>query len=148
MTTPFIPGPSSFLDKFRYNFHFINHNSVFIGLMGILINFGSKYAGVLNLSKAQENYIKNSLGRQFLIFAMMWGITRDIVYALLLTGVFIIIMDNLVHEDSKYCLFPDYLRNYREAVDTNKDGIVSDAEAQVALKTLNKHKSQTQNKPY
>ena len=148
MTSSFMPGPFPFLDKFRYNFHFINQHSVFIGLMGILMNFGSRYAGVLNLSKAQENYIKNSLGRQFLIFAMMWGMTRDIVYALLLTGVFIIIMDNLVHEDSKYCLFPDYLRNYKEVVDTNKDGIVSDAEAQAALKTLNKHKSQTQNKPY
>ena len=80
MTTPFIPGPSSFLDKFRYNFHFINHNSVFIGLMGILMNFGSRYAGVLNLSKAQENYIKNSLGRTISYFC--YDVGNDTGYSL------------------------------------------------------------------
>ena len=84
----FVHGPIPFLDNIRYHLHFINTHPLFIGLMVIMLNIGSKYI-TIKLSKSQEQYIKNSLGRQFLIFAIMWSGTRDIVYAILLTGAFV-----------------------------------------------------------
>jgi len=69
-TKKFINGPMPVVDKLRYYLHTLNTHPMFIGLMVIMLNIGSKYI-TIKLSKSQEQYIKNSLGRQFLIFAIM-----------------------------------------------------------------------------
>ena len=138
---------SHFLDNVRYHLHSINSNPLFIGLMVIMLNIGSKYI-TIKLSKSQEQYIKNSLGRQFLIFAIMWSGTRDIVYAILLTGAFVAMADHLFNEDSQYCVIPKYLRNYAKLVDTNDDGYVTSKEADEAIEILNKLKKQKQKQAY
>ena len=146
-TKKFVTGPVPFLDKIRYHMHSINTHPLFIGLMVIFLNIGSKYI-TIKLSKSQEQYVKNSLGRQFLIFAIMWSGTRDIVYAILLTGAFVIMADHLFNEDSQYCVVPRYLRNYAKIVDTNDDGYVTSAEAEEAIKTLKILKKQKQKQTY
>ena len=98
-TKKFINGPIPVVDKLRYYLHTLNTHPMFIGLMVIMLNIGSKYI-TIKLSKSQEQYIKNSLGRQFLIFAIMWSGTRDIVYAILLTGAFVVMADHLFNEES------------------------------------------------
>ena len=146
-TKKFVTGPVPFLDKIRYHMHFVNTHPLFIGLMVIFLNIGSKYI-TIKLSKSQEQYVKNSLGRQFLIFAIMWSGTRDIVYAILLTGAFVVMADHLFNEDSQYCVVPRYLRNYAKVVDTNDDGYVTPAEAEEAIKTLKNLKKQKQKQTY
>ncbi len=116
--------------------------------MVIMLNIGSKYI-TIKLSKSQEQYIKNSLGRQFLIFAIMWSGTRDIVYAILLTGAFVAMSDYLFNEDSAYCVIPGYLRNYAEkCADKDDDDFVSPAEAEEAMQTLKKLKKQKQKQAF
>jgi len=112
-----------------------------------MLNIGSKYI-TIKLSKSQEQYIKNSLGRQFLIFAIMWSGTRDIVYAILLTGAFVAMADHLFNEESQYCVVPTYLKNYANAVDTNDDVYVTAKEGDAAIKILNKLKKQKQKQSY
>jgi len=112
-----------------------------------MLNIGSKYI-TIKLSKSQEQYIKNSLGRQFLIFAIMWSGTRDIVYAILLTGAFVAMADHLFNEESQYCVVPNYLKNYANAVDTNDDGYVTAKEGDAAIRILNKLKKQKQKQSY
>ena len=129
------------LDKLRYNLHFINTHPIFIGLMMITLNIISKHI-TLKLSKSQEQYIKNTLGRQFLIFAIMWSGTRDIVYALLLTGAFVTMADHLFNEESRFCIIPESLRNYAHLIDTNDDGVISNEEAEHAIHVLEKLKQQ------
>ena len=144
----FVHGPMPFLDNIRYNLHFLNTHPLFIGLMVIMLNIGSKYI-TIKLSKSQEQYIKNSLGRQFLIFAIMWSGTRDIVYAILLTGAFVAMSDYLFNEDSAYCVIPGYLRNYAEkCADKDDDDFVSPAEAEEAMQTLKKLKKQKQKQAF
>ena len=135
------------VDKLRYYLHTLNTHPMFIGLMVIMLNIGSKYI-TIKLSKSQEQYIKNSLGRQFLIFAIMWSGTRDIVYAILLTGAFVAMADHLFNEESQYCVVPNYLKNYTNAVDTNDDGYVTAKEGDEAIKILNKLKKQKQKQVY
>ena len=146
-TKKFINGPIPVVDKLRYYLHTLNTHPMFIGLMVIMLNIGSKYI-TIKLSKSQEQYIKNSLGRQFLIFAIMWSGTRDIVYAILLTGAFVVMADHLFNEDSQYCVLPAYLRNYATAVDFNDDGYVTAKEEEDALETLKKLKKQKQKQIY
>ena len=146
-TKKFINGPIPVVDKLRYYLHTLNTHPMFIGLMVIMLNIGSKYI-TIKLSKSQEQYIKNSLGRQFLIFAIMWSGTRDIVYAILLTGAFVAMADHLFNEDSQYCVLPAYLRNYATAVDFNDDGYVTAKEEEDALETLKKLKKQKQKQIY
>ena len=146
-TKRFINGPIPFVDNIRYYLHALNTHPLFIGLMVIMLNIGSKYI-TIKLSKSQEQYIKNSLGRQCLIFAIMWSGTRDIVYAILLTGAFVVMADHLFNEDSQYCVVPTYLRNYATAVDTNDDGYVTAKEEEEALEILKKLKKQKQKQVY
>lgn len=146
-TKKFINGPMPVVDKLRYYLHTLNTHPMFIGLMVIMLNIGSKYI-TIKLSKSQEQYIKNSLGRQFLIFAIMWSGTRDIVYAILLTGAFVAMADHLFNEESQYCVVPNYLKNYANAVDTNDDGYVTAKEGDQAIKILNKLKKQKQKQAY
>jgi hypothetical protein len=146
-TKRFINGPIPFVDNIRYYLHALNTHPLFIGLMVIMLNIGSKYI-TIKLSKSQEQYIKNSLGRQFLIFAIMWSGTRDIVYAILLTGAFVVMADHLFNDDSQYCVVPTYLRNYATAVDTNDDGYVTAKEEEEALEILKKLKKQKQKQVY
>ena len=84
----------------------LNDNKFFAGIIMLTMNIGSKYVSI-ELSKTQENYIKYSLGRQILIFAVLWMGTRDIVTALILTIAFILFADYLFNEHSQYCVIPD-----------------------------------------
>ena len=45
------------------------------------MNIGSKYI-TIEFSKSQEQYLRNSIGRQLLIFAISWMGSRDILVAL------------------------------------------------------------------
>jgi hypothetical protein len=97
----------------------LNDSKFFAGLVILVMNIGSKYISV-ELSKTQENYIKYSLGRQILIFAIIWMGTRDIVTSLIMTIIFIMFADYLFNEHSKYCIIPDQYKELNMAVDVEK----------------------------
>ena len=48
---------------------YLNTSPLFIGIVMIMLNVGSKYV-TIELSKTQEEYLRNTLGRQILIFAI------------------------------------------------------------------------------
>lgn len=91
----------------------INDNKFFAGIIMLIMNIGSKYITV-ELSKTQENYIKYSLGRQLIIFSILWVGTRDVFISLLMTLIFILFADYLFNENSYYCIMP---KKYREGLD-------------------------------
>lgn len=113
----------NFFDRFKN----LNNNSFFAGMMLILLNIGSKYITV-ELSKSQEQYLKNSVARQLLIFAIAWMGSRDIVVALVLTGIFHVLTMYLFNEKSKFCIIPHQMRVYEDILDLNGDGVVSEEE--------------------
>ena len=91
---------SSF-DIFVEHLYALNNSKFFAGIIMLIMNIGSKYI-TLELSKSQEDYVKYTLGRQILVFAILWMGTRDIVVALVLTCVFIVFADYLLNDNSKY----------------------------------------------
>lgn len=91
------------LSHFLHHIYTLNNSKYFAGLIMLVMNIGSKYI-TLELSKSQEDYIKYALGRQILVFSILWMGTRDIIIALILSCIFIIFADYLFNDNSKYCI--------------------------------------------
>ena len=90
---------------------YLNNSKFFAGVVMIMLNVGSKYITV-ELSKSQEEYLKNNVGRQLLIFAISWMGSRDILTALALTAVFTVLTNHLFNEESQFCIIPKKYRRY------------------------------------
>jgi len=136
-TNPFM----IFLNGFNDSIASLNNSKFFAGIVMILLNVGSKFI-VINFSKSTEEYLKFSLSKQLLVFAMAWMGTRDIYVALGLTAVFTILSDHLFNEDSDYCIVPHKYRVLEKLLDTNNDGVVSDTELNDAILLLEKAKKE------
>lgn len=123
------------------SFSNINNSKFFAGIMMLVVNIGSRYV-TLKFSKSQEEYIKNQIARELLIFAIVWMATRDLIISIIMTASFIILADYLFNENSKFCILPEKYKNIQYLMDTNNDGIVSDEEIKRAEETLRKAKLQ------
>jgi spore coat protein CotF len=115
----------------------LNNSRYFAGLMMIILNVGSKYI-TIELSKTQEQYLRNTLGRQILLFSIFWVGTRDIVTSFVMTAVFVVLSDYLLNENSKLCIVPSKWRILRDELDVNDDGVVS-MEELTRAKNILKH---------
>lgn len=115
----------------------LNNSKFFAGLVMIMLNIGSKYVTV-ELSKSQEEYLKNNIGRQILIFAISWMGSRDILIALALTAIFTILTQHLFNEESALCIIPRKYRNYEHLLDLDSNNEVTDEEIRKATEVLEK----------
>ena len=125
------------LDYIQPFIHRINNSKLFAGFVMILLNIGSRYVKI-DITKAQEQYLKKSLGRHMLVFAMTWLGTKDLLIALILTAVFNVFVDYLLNEESKLCIVPKKYRNYEDILDLDGDGVVTDEEIKKATEILRK----------
>jgi hypothetical protein len=123
----------------------LNGNSYFVGILMLLMNIGSKYVSI-ELSKTQEQFIKNKIGRQLLIFSIVWMGVRDIYKSLIITAIFVLLADHLFNENSNFCILPKQMRLLRNAIDVNDDNEISEQEINNALQVLDKAKRQVQMK--
>ena len=124
---------------------YLNNSKFFAGLVMIMLNIGSKYV-TIELSKSQEAYLKNSVGRQILIFAISWMGSRDILIALALTAIFTVLTDHLFNEESPMCVIPMKYRQFEEVLDLDKNQEVTDDEIAKATEILEKAKRREQRK--
>jgi hypothetical protein len=124
---------------------YLNNSKFFAGVIMILLNVGSKVIPV-EFSKSASEYLKYSITKQLIVFAMAWMGTRDIYVSLVLTAVFVILSDHLFNEESSICVVPHRHRVLHKLIDTNNDGIVSEEEIKEAEKVLAKAKSEKMKK--
>ena len=122
---------------------FLNSSKFFAGVVMILLNVGSKFISV-QFSKSTEEYLKYSISKQILVFAMSWMATRDIYTSLILTAVFVVLSEFLFNEESTFCIVPKNYRVLEKLMDTNNDGIVSEDELHNAIQVLEKAKKEKQ----
>ena len=113
----------------------INGSSLAMGLAMLILNVGSKYVEI-KLSKTQEEALRNAIGRELIIFAVVFTATRDVVISLLLTAAFVVMSSFLFNENSRFCLAPRTMRRFRAMADLDNDGRVSPEEERKAIKTL------------
>jgi hypothetical protein len=129
---------------FNHRVMHLNNSKLFAGLIMILLNVGSKFIPI-QFSRSTEEYMKLSISKQILVFAMAWMGTRDIYASLGLTIVFTVLSEHLFNEDSKLCIVP---KKYRviARLDANNDGEVSETELATAISLLEKAKREKQRK--
>jgi len=118
---------------------FLNSSKFFAGIVMIMLNVGSKFI-TIQFSKSTEEYLKYSISKQILVFAMAWMGTRDIYTALALTAIFVVLSDHLFNEESHLCVVPYKYRVLNKIIDANTDGKVSEAEYNNAIAILEKAK--------
>lgn len=133
------------LSEFNNTLTKINGSKLLIGLSLLLINVGSKYVE-LNFSKTQEEALRNGLGRELLIFAMLFMGTRDIIISTVMTASFVVLSDYLFNEQCRFCIIPKSMRKINALIDRNKDGIISPEEEKKALDILKKAEEQKKHK--
>ena len=130
---------------FNHHVMYLNNSKFFAGVIMILLNVGSKFI-TIQFSKSTEEYMKYTLTKQILVFAMAWMGTRDIYTALGLTAVFTILSEHLFNEESSLCIVPHQYRVLDKLMDTNNDGVVSESELMSAIAVLEKAKKEKQTK--
>jgi hypothetical protein len=119
----------------------LNDNKFFAAIIMLTLNIGSRYA-TFNFSKSQEEYIRNSIAREMLIFSIVWMGTRDIIISILMTASFVVLAEFLFNEKSKYCIMPDKYKNLEQIIDSNNDKIITDEEIKQAESILLNAKKQ------
>ena len=127
------------LDGMNKHLDVINTSKVFTGIMMICLNIGSKFITV-KLSKSQEDYIRNYVAREVLIFAACWMGTRDIILSIILTASFFVLTEHLFNENSSYCMIKSHFKALQTAIDVNNDNEISPAEIADAVKLLTRAK--------
>jgi hypothetical protein len=135
----------NFLGYINHHVMYLNNSKFFAGIVMILLNVGSKFISI-QFSKSTEEYMKFSLSKQILVFAMAWMGTRDIYASLGLTAVFTILSEHLFNEESTMCIVPHKYRVLDKLVDTNEDGAVTELEFAAAIAVLEKAKREKQRK--
>jgi len=130
----------SFLHYINSHIVSLNGSKFFAGMIMILINIGGKFLPI-QFSKSTEEYLKNTISKQLLVFGMAWLGTRDIYAALAISFIFIIISDYLLNEESGLCIIPQKYRIlHRLESPTNTEGFVSDADLANAVAILDRAK--------
>lgn len=140
-TNYFFQSLSSLVGSLNYYVLQLNSSKFFAGVIMILLNVGAKFI-TIQFSKSTEEYMKNTVSKQLLVFAMAWMGTRDIYAALGLTAVFTILSDFLFNEESALCVVPHKYRILHTLIDTDGDGKVSETELAQAMAVLEKAKKE------
>ncbi len=136
---------SDFFNKVNSHISTLNDSKYFAGVMMILLNVGSKFI-TIKFSKSTEEYIKYSVTKQILVFSMAWLGTRDIYTALGLTAIFSVLSEYLFNEESTMCIVPHEYRVLHKILDTDNNGMVSEAEIVEAQAVLQKAKREKNKK--
>lgn len=117
----------------------MNQSKLFAGLMIIILNISSKYVN-LKLSKTVESYLKHTFSRDILVFAICWMGTRDIYIAFTIMLVFIVLMDFIFNEESKYCCLPEQFTDYHVSLLDNSKNTITPDEIKKVEEVLEKAK--------
>jgi hypothetical protein len=122
--------------------HQLNNSKYFLGFFIIVLNMGSKFINI-KLNNFHEQLLRDTIGRELMIFAICFVGTRDILVALVMSSTFIILNDYLFNNESTLCIIPKQYRDkMRIAMDTNNDDKIDENEIKNAIRILNKAKQQ------
>jgi len=122
--------------------HQLNSSKYFLGFFIIVLNIGSKFINI-RLNDFHEQLLRDTIGRELMIFAICFVGTRDILVALVMSSTFILLNDYLFNNESSLCIIPRHYRDKMKIImDTNNDDKIDEAEIKNAIRILNKAKQQ------
>jgi len=118
------------VDFLHFNILHINNSKFFAGTIMILLNIGSRLIP-LQISESAEEYVKNTVSKPLLVFAIAWMGTRDIYTSMVLMIIFILLSEYLLNEKSSYCIVP-----YNKRVLNNKPVTCANNKVQNEISTI------------
>lgn len=133
-----LPVPVNPIDIFMSG---INSNPYFIGIMMLLLNIGGRFLS-LEVSKGQERFLSDPLVRRFLLFAVLFVATRNVLVAAGLTVIVILFMGYLFNENSDLCIFRSTADKKEEKTEITSFGL--SMEEVMILKRLQDKQAQAQ----
>jgi hypothetical protein len=83
----------------------LSGNKYMLGLMILLINLGARYIGN-EVGDFMHKVLNHKFARRFLIFLVLWMGTRDLVVAGVITIGFILLVNTVFNENSRFCILP------------------------------------------
>ena len=83
----------------------LSGNKYMLGLMILLINLGARYIGN-EVGDFMHKVLNHKFARRFLIFLVLWMGTRDLVVAGVITIGFILLVNTIFNENSRFCILP------------------------------------------
>lgn len=103
----------------------LNGNKFFWGITMLFLNFGSRFI-IGDLGKVHEQFLGNEIVKKIITFSLFFVATRDIVIAFVLTILYVIIIDGVLHEKRQFCILPEKFKahvnvshqEYQKALDT------------------------------
>ena len=124
--------------------HKLNRSKYFLGFFIIFLNLGSKFI-TIRLNDYHEQFMRDTVGRELMIFAICFVGTRDILVALIMSSLFIVLNDYLFNDKSAFCIIPKrYRHKMKAAIDINNDDKISNDEIKRAVDILNRANKQKQ----
>tara|TARA_Y100001935_G_scaffold130604_1_gene108203 strand:- start:5053 stop:5478 length:426 start_codon:yes stop_codon:yes gene_type:complete len=128
--------PTNMLQKLNDYTKSISSNKLFVGVMMIFMNIGSRHIEI-KLTKSQETLMKN-IATEILIFTIAFIGTRDIITAIIITTIFVLLSKFVFNENSKYNILPKNYKQLETVLDSNNDGKISEKEIENAINILKK----------
>jgi len=125
--------------KLNNYINYLNNSKFMFGLAMIVVNIGAKYVEV-KFTKVQEKYFRYTIGRELLIFSLVFMATHDIIISVIMTASFMILANYVFNENSRFTVLPKKYKELSNAMDTDGDGVVSEEEIENAIKLLTKVK--------
>lgn len=122
----------------------LNRSKYFLGFFIIFLNLGSKFI-TIRLNDYHEQFMRDTIGRELMVFAICFVGTRDILVALVMSSLFIVLNDYLFNDKSAFCIIPKrYRHKMKSAIDINNDDKISNDEIKRAIDILNRANKQKQ----
>jgi len=87
----------------------INDNRYMWGVSMLLVNLGSRFLAS-DLGVVHEMILNNVYMKKVVLFAIFFMASRDIITSFLLTILYVIIIDGLLHEKRRFCIIPKKYR--------------------------------------
>ncbi len=78
----------------------LSESKLFIGLIMVVVNIGARFI-IDELSDEHREIIKNKYFRKVVIFCSVFMATRDIIVALIVTGIFAILMNEILADSNE-----------------------------------------------
>lgn len=107
----------------------LSGNKYMLGLMILLINLGARYIGN-EVGDFMHKVLNHKFARRFLIFLVLWMGTRDLVVAGVITIGFILLVNTVFNENSRFCILP-----------TMNDSPINKEEYLIAKELVNKYET-------
>lgn len=82
----------------------LNNNKILWGVSMILLNMGSRYV-IADIGKLNERLLTNELFKKVILYAMFFVATRDLLISFLLTVVYTLLIDGILHEKRNFHVY-------------------------------------------